>query len=255
MKRLDRYVLRALLATLVIVPGALRAQGGLPPAEELVSRHVQAIGGVEAYKKHKSMAMSLSWEMPAMGLKADMTVKQMQPNLVASQITIPGMGEILSGYNGKVAWAMDPMQGARLLEGAELQQTMDQSQWGYAVRSSELIEEMETVERTTMGGTECYKVRLVWKSGRESHDCYAVDTGLIVATIMEQVSQMGTIHTETLMSEYKEFGGVKMATRMSANMMGQPMLVQLNDIEFGTVSASDFELPAQIKALTEERGN
>ncbi len=255
MKRIERHVFLALMAALMIVPGALRAQAGLPPAEELVSRYVQAIGGANAFMKHKSMSMSLSWEMPAMGLQAEMSVKQMQPNLVSTRVAIPGMGEILSGYNGKVAWSLDPMQGARLLDGAELQQTMDQAQWGYAVRSSELIKEMETVERTTMGDTDCYKVRVVWKSGRESHDCYAVDTGLIVGTVIEQESQMGTITAETLMSEYKEFGGVKMATRMSANLMGQPMLIRLNDIEFGTATESDFELPPQIKALAEDGGN
>lgn len=255
MKRIDRHVFWTLLAALLIVPGALRAQANLPPAEELVSRYVQAIGGADAFKKHKSMSMSLSWEMPAMGLQAEMSVKQMQPNLVSTRVNIPGMGEMVSGYNGKIAWSMDPMQGARLLEGAELQQTADQSQWGYAVRDPGLIKEMETVERTTMGDTECYKVRVVWKSGRESHDCYAVETGLIVATIMEQESQMGTIMAETLMSEYKDFGGVKMATRMSATLMGQPMVVKLHDIEFGTVSESEFELPPQIKALAEDRGN
>lgn len=62
-----------------------------------------------------------------------------------------------------------------------------------ALRDASLFTVRETVERTELNGAACYKVRLVWNSGRETHDCYGVDTGLMVAQVASQESPMGAI--------------------------------------------------------------
>lgn len=246
----------AFAAALFLAPVALAAQESeLPPARQLVDRHVEAIGGADAYRKHTSMRMNATLEMPAMGMRADVDIKQKQPNLMAMTMTVAGMGEIRSGFDGQVAWAVDPMQGARLLTGPELAQARDQATWDAALRSPEVVSELRTVERTKVGGQECYKVQVTWRSGRESHDCYSTETGLLVGTSMEQQSAMGTVRVETQMNDYKEFGGVKVATRVTQNMMGTQQTITLNNIEFDTVTDADVAPPEQIKALAGPRGD
>jgi hypothetical protein len=255
-KQMNRFSVRAcgaVLAALVLAPAAA-AQAPLPPAQQLVDRYVQAIGGRDAYHAHRSVRMTAKFELPAMGMSAEMTSMQKQPNMMRQVVTIPGMGEMQSGYDGDVAWTLDPMQGARLLDGAELQQARDQSAWGAATRDRELIQEMQTVERTEVAGTACYKVRIVWKSGREQHDCYATDTGLLMATMTRQESQMGQIEVQTRVMDYKEFGGVKMPTRIMQEAGPQQVIITIGDVEFDTVTAEELAPPAQIKALKEQRG-
>ncbi len=247
-----RTVLAVAVATL-LMPAPLTAQTTeLPAAQELVNRFVSAIGGADAFRRHTSMRLTGAVEVPAMALRMELDVRQKQPNLLSMTMTLPGLGEVRSGFDGTVGWIIDPMQGARIMEGVELAQASDQAAWDAVLRSPTLVREMRTVELTQMGGQPCYRVHVIWRSGRESHDCYSSDTGLLVGSQYEQHSPMGSTRVETLISEYKEFGGVKFATRVTQNAEGQQFVVTVDNVEFGNVSDSDVAPPEAIRALTRQ---
>jgi hypothetical protein len=92
-------------------------------------------------------------------------------------------------------------------------------------------------------------VRVVSRSGRESFDCYAVDTGLLVASVSTQESPMGSMTITTQLGEYKQFGNVRMPTRMTQEMMGQQQTMTITSVEFDVVDDAAFSLPAEIQAL------
>jgi hypothetical protein len=100
-----------------------------------------------------------------------------------------------------------------------------------------------------MNGQDCYRVRIQWKSGRESFDCYSVETGLIVAIQQKSESPMGTIDVTVNMNEYKDFDGIKLPTRIVQQMMGAEQVMTITTVDFGAVDPAVFELPAEIKAL------
>jgi hypothetical protein len=107
----------------------------------------------------------------------------------------------------------------------------------------------ETLEKTTMNSQECYKVRHTWKSGRTSHDCFSTKDGLIVATMVKQVSPMGEMDVTTLLSEYKDFGGIKRASVTTMQLMGSEIKTTVTAWEWDNVKESEMEPPADIKAL------
>ena len=111
----------------------------------------------------------------------------------------------------------------------------------------------ETVEKTEMNSEPCYKVKMVWKSGRETFDCYSVASGLLVASMGKQESPMGTIDVTNLVSDYKEFGGQKVATRLTQQVMGNEQVLIINSVEYDVVDPSTFDMPAAIKALVEKK--
>jgi hypothetical protein len=187
--RRNRSIL--ILAALLAAPATADAQEALPEARQLVARYVEAIGGREAVLNQGSSRSVGTFEMPAMGIKGEMEVISARPNLMKTVITIPGLGVIRSGYDGTVGWEVSPMTGARLYEGNELAAMKEQLDPRAAVRDPALFRSMETVERTEMGGQPCYRVRLVWESGREAYDCYHVESGLMVANVSTQESPMG----------------------------------------------------------------
>jgi hypothetical protein len=165
------------------------------------------------------------------------------------KMTIPGMGEAVSGFDGTTAWMKEPTMGARLLAGAEAEQIIEEADPESSMRTTPNIVSSETVEKTTMNGKECYKVKHTWKSGRTTHDCFDVSDGLLVSTTGKQTSAMGEMEVTQFFSEYKDMGGIKRATVMTGQVMGQELKTTLTSWEWDTVKAEDVEPPADIKAL------
>lgn len=241
---------RALFSLLAVslVPAAAGAQE-LPPARQLVDRYIEAIGGREAIMARTSTHTKGTFAMPAMGLSGDLEVYSADPGKQLTKVNISGIGEIRNGFDGEVAWSMNPMEGPRVMEGMELAQVKDEAAPESTLRDPKLVESLETVEKTNMNGQDCYKVRVVWKSGRESFDCYSVETGLIVAIQQKSESPMGTLDITVNMNDYKDFGGIKLPSRIVQQMMGAEQVMTITSVDYDGVDPAVFELPAEIKAL------
>lgn len=239
------------LSALMAVPAAANAQGAaLPPARQLVDRYIKAMGGADVIRRHESMHLAGTFSMAAMGVNGKMETFQVSPDRALTRVTIEGVGEMLQGYDGKVAWSVNPMEGPRLLEEGELAQVRDEANFTASqTRDPALVASMQTVERTELGGKACYKVKVTWKSGRETFDCYDTDTGLIVAVLRTAESPMGKVEVTTLLSDHKTFDGVTLPTRLTQQMMGQEQVITIDSVDFGKVDPKVFTLPAEVKAL------
>jgi hypothetical protein len=192
--------------------------------------------------------------MPAAGVKGDLSVVQAAPNKMAMTMNIPGVGQIATGYDGTTGWAMNPMQGPRVLEGKELDQLREDAGPSALLRSADRIRSAETMELTTLGGQSCYRVKITYKSGRESFDCYSPDTGLLVGMISSQQSPMGTVEVTTTFGDWKEFGGLKTATTMRQQMMGQEQILTIDRLEFNRPEdVKAVEVPEQVRPLVKPK--
>ncbi|MCC6245576.1 MAG: hypothetical protein IT353_22285, partial [Gemmatimonadaceae bacterium] len=117
-----------------------------PAASALVAKYVAAIGGEAEVKKITSIKQIGTMDVPAAGLSAPMEVNMAAPNKMSSKTTIPGMGEILSGYNGTLAWDVNPMSGTRLLSGKELTVAAENADfYGSLLYVADRFSSMETV--------------------------------------------------------------------------------------------------------------
>jgi hypothetical protein len=235
-------------AALVLVPGALAAQE-LPAAAVLMAAHNEAMGGEAAFEKVQGMHSTGTFSIPGMGMTGELEIYTARPNKMVVNINMPGMGEIRQGYDGETAWATNPMQGPRILGGEELKQVTDEAGFDSALRRLDKFASAETVEKTEMNGEACYKVKLVWKSGRESFECYSVDTGLLIGASTKAETPMGTIDATSLMQEYKKFGDLTLPTKTVVQTMGMEQVLTITSIEFVEPAAALFELPPEIKAL------
>ncbi len=239
----------AMTAMLAVAP-AMSAQPA-PTAQEVLARHVSAIGGKDAIMKIKSYSSTGTMEVPAMGLSAPMEISVAAPNKMISRTTIPGMGEMLNGSNGAVAWDVNPMAGPRLLADKELEQMKENTEFYanmlYPVERFSALESMGVVE---FGGEQSYKLRMVLKqSGNETMSYFSVATGLLVGSETSAITQMGTMQTTQFVSDYKSFGGVKMPTRIEQMIGPNKIIVTTVEVKINAVPESAFEVPAQIKPL------
>lgn len=241
------------LCTVALAPTPGTAQD-LPPAQEIIDRYVEAIGGREAAVAAVSTRSTGSLSMPAMGVSGDMEIVSSAEGALTMRVTIPGMGDMLSGYTGEVGWSMDPMTGPRLLEGGELDAMREQAEPLYAVRDGSLFESYETTGENSYDDEACWEIHYVWKSGREVTECYSKDTGLVIAQSSAQETPMGVIDVLSRLTNYEQFGDLLVATRVSQSMMGQEQIIEIDDIQTEEVDLSLLEPPAAIQTLIQAGG-
>jgi hypothetical protein len=231
----------------------LEAQA-FPAADSLIARHVSAIGGREKYTTLQSLRTSGTTLIPSMGLQAEFELVQGAPNRMVLKVVVPGLGEVLNGFDGTIGWSVDPLVGPALTGGAELVQTAEEAHMLAALRDPALVVKRETIEETAYAGIPCWKVNLEWASGRTSSDCYSSESGLLIATEEVQVTVMGEIPSTTLYFEYRSFDGRLFPTRIVQQAMGQEQEMRVQSVEFDTVDPSAFDLPPAIRVLTNDEG-
>jgi hypothetical protein len=254
--RVPAWSLRAAVCGLVCLvslsagrSAAAQTPSRLPAGREVIDRYVKAIGGAEAVRKFKSTHAVGTFEVPAQGLSGTLEVFTAAPDRLLLRVTLPGIGEILNGFDGTVGWMQDPMMGPMLLEGEALAELKFDADYYEPLHDPARFKSIETVEETEFEGTRAYKVRLVDVAGREILEFYAVDSGLFVGSQASRTLPMGTFPVTTVLSDYKEFKGLRIATRSAQRVLGVEQVMTIASIEFDTVDESTFALPPQIKTL------
>ena len=247
--RRGRRALLLIALTSAALPALARAQGApaLPPAKQIIDRYINETGGNE-WRKHKSGRMKATAEVPGAG-SANVEVVAVFPTAVAQKMTLAGLGEISNGWDGTIAWSVNPMMGPQILTGAQADAMKEDADPENGMRVSPNIVSSETVEKASVNGVDCYKVKHTWKSGRVATDCYSVTDGLLVSTTSKQATQMGEVESTQYMANYKEFGGVKRPTQITQEAMGQRMVLTITSWEWDNVDPKEVEPPAAIKAL------
>ena len=141
------------------------------------------------------------------------------------------------------------MGGPRILSDAETKQLKDGADFRFMARDPALFAKLEMAGEAQVNGevTDCAK--LTWKSERVTTECYSRSTGLLLESRSKNVTPQGEIEATTRMHDYKAVGGVLMAHRMVNDMMGMQQTITFTEAAVGPMSASHFELPAEIKAL------
>jgi len=246
----------AVAAGLTIAAGTSAAAQGaaaLPPAKQLIAKFVAATNATAVMAKHQSVRTKGRFEVPSQGVSGDLEISQARPNKTMMRINAGNIGQFEQGYDGTTAWSINPMQGPRVMTGRELDAVREESSFGTSSRQGPNVASAETIEKTEMNGEPCYKVKMVWKSGRETFDCYSVASGLLIASMSKQESPMGTVEVTNLVSDYKDFGGQKIATRLTQQVMGSEQVLVISTVDYDAADAAVFEMPAAIKALVEKK--
>ncbi len=240
--------------TSLVLTGPAWAQQ-LPTADEIIESYVEAIGGREAHTTPESVRSTGTIEMLALGIEGEFEVLQLPPNRMLTRVVLPGVGEILSGFDGEIGWSVNPLMGAMVMEGAELAEARERADILSGIRDVSVVPQRETVELTDYEGEACWRVRLQWISGRESFDCYSERDGLLIASEDSQTSPMGVIQVTTRFSDYREFHGMVVPTRLVQTSMGQVQEMQVREVYIGGVVPADVAPPAAIRTLLDAPSN
>ncbi|MEO8575874.1 MAG: hypothetical protein ABI556_04200 [Gemmatimonadales bacterium] len=223
----------------------------LPSAASLVAKYSAAVGA-PAFVNAKAIITNGAMSMPAAGMNATFEMTQVAQNQMSMVTTIPGMGEVTVGFDGTTAWAVDPMQGPRVLSGKELDEMKDGADRRVMSRQPDMFTTLQTVADTTMNSERCYLVKFVSKANRESYDCFSASSGLIVASKSTQKTAMGDIPVVSLLSDYKKFGDFSVATKNVQELMGQQQIVTISSVAVSDGVGVKIAPPAAIQAMVKK---
>jgi zinc protease len=240
------------IAFLVLLCGfvALAADEALPKAETILDRFVEVTGGKEAYQKRKSEIATGTVEFVAQGVKGAMTRYSADPDQSYTVLDIEGVGKIEVGTSGGVAWEKSAILGPRVLSGEEKATALREGTLNAESNWRKLYSKVETAGVEMIDGEECYKVVLTPNEGRPETTYYQKKSGLAVKTNTVLVSQMGEVPVEVIVGNYKNFGGILEAARVTQKAAGQEVTRVIQNVKSNEeVPASRFDPPAEIKAL------
>ncbi len=221
---------------------------GLPTPRALFARHVEALGGEAVLRDHESTTLHGRFILGGFGIEGDLTMRVAAPNLSSQLIEIPGLGQINAGYNGEVAWSVDPMQGSRILQGDALTDLLQQSDYYLPMNHEKLFESEATVGQITIAGAPAYHVELTDARGQDTHIYFSAESNRIVRTAATVSTPMGAVNVITHTEEYALFDGQWVAVAMSISQAGQEFRIEVDEVSFNDVNDSHFSPPAEIQS-------
>ncbi|HEX5215267.1 MAG TPA: hypothetical protein VFV98_07360 [Vicinamibacterales bacterium] len=251
-RRFDSALVRfvPVVAAVALLAPVVQAQNApLPAARDIVAKYVKAIGGEAAYKAIKSVRIRGQLSLAAQGLSGDIEIITARPNKMRQRVTIAPIGTIEQGYDGKNGWSLNPLAGASIQTGRELAETKDDATFDGQLFGPEFVKEMTVEGRQTFEGAEAYKVKMVLQSGTVQTTYFDINTGLLLGYEGERASPQGVIPTTHIVREWKKYGTVLQPSMIVERGMQLESAVTVTAMEFDNVKDSEFDPPAEVRAL------
>ena len=219
----------------------------LPSAEEIISRYVEVIGGEDAILAHRSKRVRATLVGPM--ATSEWTEYTAAPNKRLRRGELDGTVRQEEGFNGEVGWvAFGIDKGPHVMVGKQLVDVREQADFYVELHDPANYTSIDTVEVTEFDGKECYKLKLVTKSGNESFEYFDTKTGLIAGREAPLAGPRGTVTRRETWSEYREFGGVLSPTKLVWTYEGVPIkqTVTFHAIEYDGVSDEVFAVSEEL---------
>lgn len=200
-------------------------------ADEVISKHIEAIGGKENWKKVNSMRSEAT--LSTQGIDIPVVITQVHNVGMKQEFTVMGMtGYSIISVDG--GWNFNPMQGQSKPEPIS-QDELNIGKEQLDVRGEFLDYKEKGFNIESMGnedvdGTSCHKIKLIRKSGRET--IYFIDpkTFYIVKSLSKISANGQEIETTINLSNYQKLPiGIVVPFTMENNLLPAP--INMNKIE------------------------
>lgn len=220
-----------------------------PSAAVLAARHDSLVGGRAALEGLTSLRLLGRFSIPAAGLDAPLEILKRKPNSFVFRTVMGEQGEIVQGFDGTVGWSIRPGVGARILEGAERAQVMQQADFFGDLHDLSRFASAETMGAVEFEGRPTWQVRLVRPSGDTLYEYFDRETGLSAGGAVDVSTGLGRVRQKTLYGDYRAFGPLRIATTIVQRQPDYDVIIRIAFVELDVVLATELALPDAVKAL------
>lgn len=241
-------------ALLFSAGGALAAGSDLPSAETILDRFIKVTGGRAAYEKRQSECTVEDIEIANTPIKGTVTSYRRAPSNYYLELDIPMIGKFRQWSDGKIAWSITPTEGAKLLEGEQLDQALRGARYNGDVYWRDLCKRVETVGTEDVDGKPAYIVVRTYKLGKPVTDYYDAASGLLVKGIAKQQMASGEVRREILVSDYREEAGILVPHKIIMKSPGEERIMTVRTVTVNQEAPpGTFDIPAEVQALLKKQ--
>lgn len=246
-----------LVAAVVLwTPVAAWAQG-LPKAEELFARHIREVGGAEKLAAVTSRTVTGIVRNESTGFVGRIIAQTSPPNLTHTFIEAPGITSWDTVYNGEIAWTRTVVDVTTIVAGDEAADLKFNSYFHAEVEASKRFARIETVEQLTWNGRPTLRVRGTAADGRIHDTMFDAESGLIAGLISYRMGAQGAQpHVTLMMSDYKEFEGLKSPGRIVQRREGQEgeFVTSVTSVKLNSVDPAIFKPDSDVQRAIDNGG-
>jgi hypothetical protein len=157
---------------------------------------------------------------------------------------IPNLASTREGSDGVLFWSDDPVNGLRLLEGAEAEQARTEVAWNAELRMKELFKKIEVRNERADGGRIMECLVLTPKAGSSTTNCFDGTTHLMSLQKGTRAGPQGDMPFTAHLSDWRTVVDVKIsfATDMQVGPLAFTGRVTAVDLD-APVDPTMFEVP------------
>ena len=215
--------MRKILLTLVGL-AMFAAPVAAQTADEIVTKYVQAIGGVDKIEAIKTLKRSGKF-IGGGGFEAVVGQENQRPNMVREEFVLQNLTGV-NAYDGQKGWKIEPWQGKKdpeALGEEELKSIVEDADFdGPLVDWKKKGNKLEYLGHDDVEGTDTYKLKVTAANGTVF--TYYIDSEYNVPIKIDTKRTIrGTEREyETIVGDYKKVGGVYLPFSFESNVKGNP---------------------------------
>lgn len=222
----------------------------LTSAGQILEAAIAAGGGREAKQKRLAMRATGAVRLPQLRASGRMELLWAAPRKLQTTGSLPPLGRFSSGSNGALVWEQTPLQGYRLLSGAEAAQRLLEATFNGDLQWKSLYTKVELVASETIAGVAAHKVVATTKDDRVVTLYFAKDSALPLATMVAIETATGSVSHKTFYADYRSVDGIQVPFRTTIQQGPLTIETVFDHVEWDPVVPADaFAVPAEIRAL------
>jgi hypothetical protein len=213
-------------------------------ADEIVEKHLAALGGRAAMGKLKSRSIkgTISVTTPVGELAGTIETLNQEPNkqrtLVQLDLTAVGLGKVTQDqrFDGTTGYVIDTLQGNRDITGDQLEGMKNGSFPNPFLNYKQAGATVELAPKEKVGARDAYVLVFKPKVGPSARQYVDAETFLPIKQVVKiNVPQVGgDVEQTTEFSDFKDVDGVKVPFQVKTSSSIQTITVKVTQVEHNT---------------------
>lgn len=248
-----RFSASVLLGLCLLAPRSWAADAGVAPArpwQDVTSDVLAAMGGRARLEKRVSLHEKVVVSLASLKMEGAVESWATKDNKSLRVTDMTGIPTTREGTDGHVYWSQDPVNGLRILQGAEKEQARVETAWMAELRLEKLFGKVESVREVGPRGEalECLVMTPKSSPGSASApltNCYDEKTHLQVSQRGKHASPQGDMPFSSELSDYRDVDGIKLPFLVTTTVGPISFTARLQEATWDVpVKAIHFGLPA-----------
>jgi hypothetical protein len=231
-------------------PGGTRDADVPPPTVDAL---FETFVAQTAMPEHTSRRTDFVLSMPAQGIEGPLVIwNASDPDRMLMDTDLAGIGRMVTGYDGEVAWANDPIMGPRVMEGEELDALVFSASFDADADWRSRYADLVVSGPVEFDGQQAWQVKgnmIAFKSPYTAW--FAVDSGLMIGTEFKTPTGMGKLKSTSMMRDYGQVDGMLVPRTVLTRSLGMEQVMTVQTIELDPPELPDFGPPESVRALLE----